>query len=101
MERSRSKAMKTYYDVGNSTNAGFDPIKEMRWLGAKRICQIHLKDKGYLGEGTIDFPMVMKTIKDLGFEGFANLETNSPSSSVEADMRRNLTYLRKVMAQAG
>lgn len=98
MERSRSKAVKTYYDVGNSTNAGFDIIKEMRWLGAKRICQIHLKDKGYLGEGAIDFPKVMQTIRDIEFDGFANLETSSPSKSIEADMKRNLTYIRKLMA---
>jgi L-ribulose-5-phosphate 3-epimerase len=99
MERSRSKAVKTYYDVGNSRNAGFDIIKEMRWLGAKRIGQIHLKDKGYLGDGPIDFPLVMKTIRDIGYTGFANLETNSPSKSIEGDMRKNLTYIRRVMAQ--
>jgi L-ribulose-5-phosphate 3-epimerase len=98
MERSRSKAVKTYYDVGNSTNAGFDILKEMRWLGAKRICQIHLKDKGYLGEGAIDFPKVMQTIRDIEFDGFANLETSSPSKSIEADMKRNLTFIRKLMA---
>jgi sugar phosphate isomerase/epimerase len=98
MERSRSKAVKTYYDVGNSLDAGFDIIREMRWLGAKRICQIHLKDKGYLGEGKIDFQLVLKTIRDIGFHGFANLETSSPSKSVEADMKRNLTFLRRLMA---
>src|SRR5216683_176729 len=38
MERSRSKAVKTYYDVGNSTKAGFDPPREIRWLGKNRIC---------------------------------------------------------------
>lgn len=98
MERTRSKAVKTYYDVGNSLNAGFDIIQEMRWLGAKRIGQIHLKDKGYLGEGQIDFKLVLKTIRDIGFQGFANLETSSPSGSVEADMKRNLTFIRRLMA---
>ena len=41
----------------------------------------------------------MKTIRDIGFEGFANLETGSPSKSIEADMRKNLTFVRKVMNQ--
>lgn len=98
MERSRSKAVKTYYDVGNSLNNGFDIIKEMRWLGAKRIGQIHLKDKGYMGEGKIDFQLVLKTIRDIGYAGFLNLETSSPSGSVEADMKRNLTFIRRLMA---
>ncbi len=97
MERSRSKAVKTYYDVGNSTFNGFNPLEEIPWLGASRIAQIHLKDRGYLGEGKIDFPAVMKRIMDLGFNGFANLETSSPKS-VEEDMKRNLEFIRKLMA---
>ncbi len=33
IERARSKNVLVYYDVGNSTEAGFDIIKEIRWLG--------------------------------------------------------------------
>ncbi len=99
MERSRSRAVATYYDVGNSKSAGFDPVREIRWLGKKRICQIHLKDNpNYLGEGSLDFPAIMKAIADIGFEGFANLETSSPSKNIEADMKKNLTYIRRLMA---
>ena len=74
-------------------------VKEIRWLGKARICQIHLKDNPhYLGEGRIDFPAVMQAIADIGFQGFTNLETSSPSQSVEQDMRRNLQYIRGLMA---
>ena len=98
MERSKSPAVQTYYDVGNSTSNGFDPVKEIRWLGKSRICQIHLKDNpGYMGEGKIDFPGVLKAIADIDFEGFANLETSSPSKDIEADMRRNAAYIRKLL----
>ena len=98
MERSRSKNVLVYYDVGNSTNAKFDVVKEIRWLGKDRICQIHLKDNPhYLGEGPIPFPAVMKAIHDIGFTGYANLETDTQKdSTVEADMRRNLAYIRKL-----
>jgi L-ribulose-5-phosphate 3-epimerase len=99
MERAGSPAVKVYYDVGNSTGGGFDVVKEIRWLGAQRICQMHLKDNPhYLGEGQIDFPAVMKAITDIGFEGFANLETDSPSKSVENDMTRNLKFIRALLA---
>ena len=98
MERTKSPAVKVYYDVGNSTNGGFAVVKEIEWLGKQRICQIHLKDKGYLGEGTIDFPAVIKAIESIGFRGFANLETSSPSKSIENDMARNLAFVRKLMA---
>ena len=96
MERSQSKAVKVYYDVGNSTRSGHDILEEIPWLGAKRICQFHLKDEGYIGEGKINFPETMKRIMDLGFEGFANLETGSPSKSIENDMKKNLEYVRKL-----
>jgi sugar phosphate isomerase/epimerase len=100
LDRAKSKAVRVYYDVGNSTNAGFDPVKEIRWLGKERICQIHLKDgRSYLGEGKIDFPGVMRAIADIGFKGFANLETPAPSGSIEVDMRRNLGYIRKLMEE--
>ena len=99
MERSRSRAVKVYYDVGNSAHAGFDPVKEIRWLGKERIGQMHLKDNpGYIGEGKLDFPAIMKAIADIGFTGFANLETSSPSKNVEADMAKNLAYIRKLAA---
>jgi L-ribulose-5-phosphate 3-epimerase len=94
MERTKSPAVLVYYDVGNSTNNGFDVVKEIRWLGKDRICQIHLKDKGYIGQGAINFEAVMKAILDIGYAGFCNLETTSPSGSVEADMRRNLQAVR-------
>jgi len=97
LDRVGSKAVKVFYDTGNSANAGFDVYKEIRWLGAKRIAQVHLKDKGYLGDGDIDFPKVMRALADAGFKGWANLETNAPSGIVEADMRRNLIFVQKVM----
>ena len=98
LDRAQSKAVLVYYDVGNSTIAGFDPVKEIKWLGKERICQFHLKDNPhYLGEGKIDFPAVMQAIADIGYSGYANLETDAPSKSVEADLTRNLQFLRKLM----
>jgi L-ribulose-5-phosphate 3-epimerase len=100
LDRARSKAVLVYYDVGNSTQAGFDIVKEIRWLGPKRICQFHLKDNpNYLGEGKIDFTMVVHTIKSMDYQGYANLETDCPSNSVEADMKRNLTYVRRLFLE--
>lgn len=102
LDRARSKAVLVYYDIGNSTLAGFDPSREIRDLGAKRICQFHLKDNPhYLGEGKIDMASVMHAIAAIDYQGFANLETDTPSRSVEADMRRNLTFVRRVMSENG
>jgi L-ribulose-5-phosphate 3-epimerase len=100
MERSRSKAVLIYYDIGNSDRAGFNVTREIDWLGKKRICQMHFKDNPhYLGEGKIDMPEVLRAVARIEFEGFANLETDAPSKSVEADMKRNLAFVRKVKAE--
>ncbi len=100
MERSRSENVKVYYDVGNSTVAGFDVVKEIRWLGKNRICQFHLKDNPhYLGEGRIQFVPVMRAIRDIGFSGFANLETDVQPQNLDAGLRRNLDYIRQVMRE--
>lgn len=100
MDRAGSKAVLVYYDIGNSTINGFNVSREIDWLGKKRICQFHFKDNpGYLGEGKIDFPKVAQTISQIGWEGYANLETESPSRSVEADMRKNLSYVRRVIQE--
>jgi hypothetical protein len=68
LDRVQSQAALVYYDVGNSHTRGFEVVKEIRWLGRQRICQ-----------------------------GFANLETTSPSKDIEQDMRRNLQYIRGLM----
>jgi sugar phosphate isomerase/epimerase len=97
MERSKSPAVLTYYDVGNSTGNGFNVVEEIRWLGKARICEMHLKDNPhYLGEGKINFPAVIDALGDIGFDKWAELECDAPSKSIPNDMRRNLGYIRKL-----
>jgi sugar phosphate isomerase/epimerase len=101
LDKVASKNLLVYYDVGNATKAGFDPVMEIRWLGKNRICQIHLKDNPhFLGEGDIDFAPIMHTIREIGYDGFANLETDTHPETLEADLRRNLIYIRGVMKTA-
>ncbi|WP_396627630.1 sugar phosphate isomerase/epimerase family protein [Luteitalea sp.] len=95
MDRAKSPAVLTYYDVGNSTVNGHTVIEELRWLGRDRICEVHLKDNPhFMGEGTIDFPGVIDALADIGFARWAVLETSSPTKMLEDDMRRNLAFTR-------
>ena len=101
MELSRSNNVKVYYDVGNSTQNGFDIVKEIRWLGKDRICQFHFKDNPhFLGEGTIQFAPVVDAIRKTGWAGWANLETDARPDHLDADMQRNLHYIRGVIDEA-
>jgi L-ribulose-5-phosphate 3-epimerase len=99
LERSRSANVRVYYDTGNSVAAGYDPVKEIRWLGKDRICQFHFKDNPhYLGQGNIQFAPIVRAIQDIRYSGYANLETDAPSGQVASDMSENLAYIRKIVA---
>jgi sugar phosphate isomerase/epimerase len=99
LDRAESKAVRVYYDVGNSYPRGFDIYKEIRWLGKDRICEFHLKDNPrFLGQGSIDFVKVIEAIVEIGFNGWAQLETVAPTRNVKTDMTTNLDYIRGVLA---
>lgn len=97
VDKVNSKAFKVWYDVGNSTFAGYDVPAEIRALGKDRICMFHFKDRGYLGEGQVKFPEILSAIKAINFQGYANLETTNPSGNIEADTQRNIAYLKNLM----
>jgi sugar phosphate isomerase/epimerase len=99
LERAKSNAVRVFYDVGNSFSRGHDIYKEIPLLGRDRICQFHLKDNpSLLGQGGIHFPTVLSLIEQIGYRGFADLETSSPSRNIAADMARNLGYLRSLVS---
>lgn len=100
LDRAQSQAVRVYYDVGNSHRNGFDIHQEIRWLGRERICEFHLKDNpNLMGKGAIDFPKVIQAIVEIGFSGWAHLETNAPSGNIEQDMRMNLKFVRDLLAK--
>jgi sugar phosphate isomerase/epimerase len=96
LDRVGSEAVKAYYDIGNSTNAGFDVPADLRALKG-RLCMLHFKDGGnYLGEGKVRMEPVAAAIQDIGYQGWIVLETANPSKNVEADCRRNAEFIRKL-----
>lgn len=103
MERSKSSAVKTYYDVGNSSKEGYNVVEEIRWLGKDRICEVHLKEtpwEKYLGEGgIINFPAVIDALADLEFDQWAQLETSCPSKNIPADFKRNKQFVDELIGK--
>lgn len=93
-----SPALQIYYDIGNATNLyHVNPLEELRLLGRKRICQIHVKDKGYLGEGAVDVAGAVRVLGEIGWRGYLVLETGAPSKNKEDDLKRNVAYLRRLV----
>ncbi len=91
-----SPAVQVYYDVGNSQEAGYDILKEIRLLGA-RICQFHAKDyKDLYGKGTMDFKAVRTAMEDIGYHSWFVLEGSQLPLGVEKSIRYDLDYLRTI-----
>ncbi len=104
LDAAKSSAVQVYYDVYNShVTKGYDPVSDIKRFGVQRVCQVHLKEgRNYLGEsGQIDWPAVAAALKEIGYQGWLILETQSPSGDVIKDTRRNIEYVRKTFAALG
>lgn len=96
-----SPAVRVYYDVYNANHREHDILREIRLLGREYICQVHFKEgPALLGSGKIPWPEVVAALKEVGYDGWAILETSSPNDVVE-DSRRNMQYLRRLFREAG
>jgi L-ribulose-5-phosphate 3-epimerase len=101
MDKVGSPNLKVYYDFRNTADAGHDTIKEFKTLGKDRICELHIKENGFLlGKGTLDWKEIFKAIKDIGYtgDGWAQIEGAVPDG---ADMlpsyKQNLAYLESLI----
>jgi sugar phosphate isomerase/epimerase len=90
-------SVRLYYDVGNSTNNGYDVPAEIRLLKGQ-IVSIHFKDNpNFLGEGKVAFPEIAKAIRETGYQGWIVLETSSPTKDPVVDARRNADFARRLL----
>jgi sugar phosphate isomerase/epimerase len=100
LQRVGSPAVKVYYDVCNSTDKGYDILKEIRWLGTKHICELHMKENGaLLGKGKVDFLKVRAALDDIGYTGWVQIESAVPKGLKMPDAyKANLKFLRGIFS---
>ena len=95
LRRVGSPAVQVYYDVGNSTDKGYDIYKEIRSLKGK-VCEFHAKDGSFmLGQGRIDFQKVRQAIDDIGFSGWIQIEAAAPHDLI-GDYQKHFNFLKSV-----
>ncbi len=92
-----SAAVRTYYDPGNACAFGHDAVEEIRAL-AEYIGVVHIKDRDadLLGQGIVDIPGCVDTLREVGYNGWLVLETPATDDPLEAG-NLNLAYLRDVV----
>jgi L-ribulose-5-phosphate 3-epimerase len=96
-----SANLKVYYDFRNTADAGHDTIKEFKTIGKDRICELHIKENGFLlGKGTLDWKEIFKAIKDTGYtgDGWAQIEGAVPDGAeMLPSYKQNLAYLKSLI----
>lgn len=88
-----SPFLRVYFDVGNVMQFG-RPQHWIEALGAERIARVHAKDftvrpGGWLGftqllHGDVDWPVVMRTLRRVGYSGWITPEVSPSSAAPEA-----------------
>jgi len=95
LQRVASPAVQVYYDVGNSTDKGYDIYEEIRML-KNRVCEFHAKDGNFmLGQGRIDFHKVRQAMDDIDYRGWIQIEAEAPHGLIE-DYRADLKFLKGI-----
>jgi len=100
IQRVGSKSIKVYYDFRNSADAGYDVIKELKFLGREAICELHMKENGFLlGEGTLDWPKIAQTLIEMEYygDGWMQIEGATPKGAdIVESYRHNLQFLKNI-----
>ncbi|HSB91691.1 MAG TPA: sugar phosphate isomerase/epimerase family protein [Flavitalea sp.] len=96
-----SDHLKVYYDFRNTADAGYDTIGEFKKLGKHRICELHIKENGFLlGKGTLNWKQVFEAIKEIGYtgDGWAQIEGAIPDgAAMLPSYKHNLAYLQSLL----
>lgn len=95
-----SKNIRVYYDFRNSADAGYDVIKEIKWLGRKNICELHMKENGsLLRKGALDWRKISETLREIEYygDGWMQIEGARPEGAeIIESYKDNHTYLKEL-----
>ncbi len=100
IEQVGSKNVKAYVDFRNTADAGYDVIKEVKQLGPDNICELHMKENGFLlGQGTLPWQQIRDMVYEIGYygDGWMQIEGAMPSKAgIVESYKQNLQFLRQL-----
>ncbi len=95
-----SKNIKVYYDFCNVTDAGLDTVKEFKKLGKERICELHMKENGFLlGSGVNDWKAIGQAIHETNYkgDGWMQIEGAIPKGADRVkSYQQNFQFLKNI-----
>jgi L-ribulose-5-phosphate 3-epimerase len=99
-----SPNVKVYVDFRNTADAGYDVIKEVKQLGSNMICELHMKENGFLlGEGTLNWEQIHDALVEMNYtgDGWMQIEWAMPKNAdVIVSYQHNLRFLQTLFNQA-
>jgi L-ribulose-5-phosphate 3-epimerase len=102
MEKVGSNAVKVFYDFKNATKAGNDIYKEIKLLGEKNICELHMKENEFLLEkGSLDWSKIRRALDEIHYygDGWMQIEWSQPKDmEIVECYKQNLAFLKKTFA---
>lgn len=105
IDRADSDYVGSYFDVGNVLNVSF-PEHWIKALG-HRIKKVHLKDfsravgnlSGFIGllDGDVNYPAVMKALKEVGYDGWLTAETDICANYPEYGIKKTYDAIKTII----
>ena len=103
MEAVGSENIKVYVDFRNMADAGYDVLKEVKQLGKKNICELHMKENAaLLGQGDLPWKKIRDLVYDMGYygDGWMQIESSMPQhADVVASYKHNMSYLKSLFGK--
>ena len=94
-------------DIGHIHCVESAPIPEVLLKWKERLWNVHIEDmlQGVhehlpFGEGTIDFPPVLRTLKAIGYAGGVNVELSRHSHEAPEQLQRSFQFLNECLQEA-
>ena len=99
-----SPNVKVYFDFRNTADAGYDVIKEVKQLGSNMICELHMKENGFLlGEGTLNWQQISDALYEMNYtgDGWMQIEWAMPKDgNTVVAYKHNLQFLQTIFNKA-
>lgn len=99
LDRIGHPSVKLYYDCFNTGGTrGYDVPSELRLL-RDRVIQLHFKNgRSTLEQGKVRYAPIASALKEIRYQGWIVLETESPTGDRVDDGHRDVTYARGLFA---
>lgn len=98
-----SSSIKVYYDFRNTADAGYNTAAEFKKLGKNTICELHMKENGFLlGTGTLDWQAIGNAVYSSGYygDGWMQIEGAMPAGAdLIESYKHNLRFLKNIFSK--